>query len=146
MTTVNIYITFDGNCEEAFSFYKSAFGGEFQHVGRFKEMPQGEGAISFTPEEGNRIMHISLPISKETILMGSDIGGEWGPSLKQGNNFSISVNANSKENADQLFVKLSNGGKINMPMNNTFWGSYFGTFTDKFGINWMISFDENADS
>ena len=93
-------------------------------------------------EEGNRLMHVSLPISKETVLMGSDTGGEWASSFKQGNNFAVSLSVDTKEEADRLFTGLSAGGVVTMPMAKTFWGSYFGMFTDKFGINWMISKDE----
>ena len=139
MTTVNIYLNFDGNCEEAFNFYKSVFGGEFPYVGRYKDMPQ-EGGKPLPPEFGEKIMHMSLPISAETMLMGSDVGGEWAKSFKQGNNFTVSVNTGSKEEADRLFNGLSAGGMVTMPLQTTFWGDYFGMWTDKFGINWMISF------
>ena len=140
MTTVNIYLNFNGNCEEAFLFYKSVFGGEIPYLGRFKDMPPQEGAPPMPAEMGDKIMHVSLPISTETMLMGSDTGGEWAPTFVQGNNFSVSVNTDSKEEADRLFNGLSAGGLVTMPMNATFWGDYFGMFTDKFGINWMISF------
>jgi len=141
MTTVNAYLTFNGNCEEAFNFYKSVFGGEFPYLGRFKDMPADE-ANKMTGEDGERIMHVSLPISKETMLMGSDTGGEWASNYSQGNNFSISINTGSKADADRLFNGLSAGGTVTMPMNKTFWGDYFGMFTDKFGISWMVSFNE----
>ncbi|HMS35034.1 MAG TPA: VOC family protein [Ignavibacteria bacterium] len=146
MTTVNIYLTFNGNCEEAFNFYKSVFGGEYPYIGRFKDMPTHEGQKAMSPEDGEKIMHVSLPISKETILMGSDTAGEWAVHYSKGNNFSVSVTTDSKAEADRLFEGLSEGGKQTMPMNKTFWGSYFGMFTDKFGINWMISFDEEPKS
>jgi PhnB protein len=139
MATVNIYLTFNGNCEEAFNFYKSVFGGEFPYIGRFKDMPPGEGGGKLNPGEENRIMHVSLPISKETILMGSDTGGGWGASYLQGNNFTISITAENKGEADKLFNGLSAGGKVTMPLSKTFWSESFGTFTDKFGINWMVS-------
>ena len=87
-------------------------------------------------------MHISLPVSKETMLMGSDVGGEWTSSFKQGNNFNICISPDTKDDADRIFNELSKGGNVQMPMNNTFWGDYFGMFTDKFGINWMVSFNE----
>lgn len=138
MATVNVYLTFNGNCEEAFTFYRSVFGGEFPYIGRFKDMPPGEGG-KVSPEEENRIMHVSLPISKETMLMGSDTGGEWGAGFTQGNNFSISVTAGDKGEADKLFNGLSAGGKVTMPLGKTFWSECFGMFTDKFGINWMVS-------
>ncbi|MGV3529780.1 MAG: VOC family protein [Flavisolibacter sp.] len=143
MPSVNIYLTYNGNCEEAFLFYKSIFGGEFAYVGRYKDMPPQEGSKPVSPEDGEKIMHISLPISNETMLMGSDTGGEWAATYQQGNNFAISVNAGSKEEADRIFAGLSEGGKVTMPMSATFWGDYFGMWTDKFGINWMMSFNEN---
>lgn len=144
MTTVNVYLNFNGNCEEAFNFYKSVLGGEFPYIGRFKEMPPQEGMKPLSAEEGEKIMHVTLPISKETSLMGSDTGGEWAPGFVQGNNFSISINTESKAEADRLFKGLSAGGQVTMPMSDTFWGSYFGMFTDKFGVNWMVSFAEQS--
>lgn len=142
MTTVNVYLNFDGQCEEAFEFYKSVFGGEFSYIGRFNEMPQDENN-KLSEADGNKIMHVSLPISAETNLFGSDTVGAWSPKLVQGNNYSISINASSKDEADRLFNGLSAGGKVTMPLENTFWGAYFGMFTDKYGINWMVNFDEN---
>jgi PhnB protein len=139
MTLVNVYLNFNGNCEEAFNFYKSVFGGEFPYIGRYSDMPPQEGMPPMPKEMANRIMHVSLPISKETMIMGSDTGGEWASSYKQGNNFSISISTDDKKEADRLFNALSDGGKVTMPMNQTFWGDYFGMFEDKFGINWMIS-------
>ena len=141
MATVNIYLTFNGNCEEAFKFYQSVFGGEIPYMGRFKDMPPGEDS-KLNPGEENRIMHVSLPISKETMLMGSDTGGEWGTGYSQGNNFAISITADTKEEADKLFKGLSAGGKVTMPLSKTFWADHFGMLTDKFGISWMVSFAE----
>ncbi|HEX6169568.1 MAG TPA: VOC family protein [Chitinophagaceae bacterium] len=141
MATVNIYLTFNGNCEEAFKFYQSVFGGEIPYMGRFKDMPPGEDS-KLKPGEENRIMHVSLPISKETMLMGSDTGGEWASGYSQGNNFTISITADSKEEAEKLFKGLSAGGKVTMPLGKTFWSECFGMLTDKFGINWMMSFDQ----
>lgn len=142
MVTINPYLTFNGNCEEAFTLYQSVFGGEFTHVGKFGDMPAQEGTAPISDSEKNKIMHISLPISKETILMGSDSSDAFGQATIVGNNFSISINAESITEADKLFNGLSAGGKVTMPMNKTFWGAYFGMFTDKFGINWMVNFDE----
>jgi len=142
MPTVNVYLTFNGDCLQAFEFYKSVFGGDFPYVGRFKDMPPGEGEMKMSEADGEKIMHISLPISKETMLMGSDTGGEWAQGYQQGNNFSISVTADSREEADRLYNALAAGGQATMPMSNTFWGSYFGMLTDRFGINWMMSYDE----
>lgn len=143
MTTVNVYLTFNGNCLEAFDFYKSVLGGEFSYVSRFKDIPQEVGKPE-SQEEGEKIMHICLPISQETMLMGSDTGGEWASHFAQGNNFSISINTDSREKADHFFNELSANGRVTMPMDHTFWGDYFGMCTDKFGVNWMVSFNENS--
>ncbi len=142
MATTNTYLTFNGNCGEAFDFYKSVFGGDFTYKGTFGEMPQSD---DYTVPEGdkNKIMHVSLPIGS-SILMGSDTGGEWAPSFRQGNNFAVSITADSKDEADKLFAGLSAGGQVTMPLENTFWGDYFGMFTDKFGINWMMSFNDGS--
>lgn len=142
MATANVYLTFNGNCEDAFNFYRSVLGGEFIYMGRFKDMPPSEGSKPMPAEDLEKIMHVSLPLSKETMLMGSDTGGEWAASFIQGNNFSISLKVDSIEEADRLFNGLSNGGAVIMPMNKTFWGDYFGMFADKFGVSWMISFNE----
>ena len=141
MATANIYLTFDGNCEEAFNFYQSVFGGQIPYMGRFKDMPPGEESQG-KPGEENRSMHVSLPISKETMLMGSDTGGEWASGYSQGNNFSISITADSREEAEKLFKGLSAGGKVTMPLSKTFWSDSFGMLTDKFGISWMMSFNQ----
>jgi PhnB protein len=140
---INPYLTFPGNCDEAFNFYKGIFGGDFTYVGFFKDMPPQPG-VKISPEEGKKIMHISLPIGKHTTLMGSDAGGEWAPSMQVGNNISISITATSKAEADRIFNGLANGGKITVPLAITFWGDYFGMCTDKFNINWMMSFNEKA--
>ena len=139
MSKVNIYLNFDGNCEEAFLFYRSVIGGEFNYVGRFGEMPPQEGTPPLPASMADKIMHISLPVSKETILMGSDTGDQWSPSFSKGNNFSIYLAAESRSDADRLFAGLSEGGKITMPLSDTFWGDYFGSFEDKYGVNWMVS-------
>jgi len=144
MATLDPYITFKGNCEEAFSHYKSVFGGEFSMLNRFSEMPPQEG-IELADAELNKIMHVTLPISGESVLMGSDSGGEWAPKTVVGNNITISITADSKEQADHFFSSLSDGGKVTMTIETTFWGSYFGMCTDKFDINWMISFGEAHD-
>ncbi|GAA4324917.1 VOC family protein [Pontixanthobacter gangjinensis] len=141
-----MYLTFNGNCREAFDFYRSVFGGEFSQASTFEEMPPQEGMPPIKEEEKERIMHISLPISKETVLMGSDTGGEWTKDFKQGNNFSISVQTGTMAEAERIFRQLSMDGRVSMPMEKTFWGSYFGMLTDQFGINWMVSFDENTET
>ena len=136
--TINPYLSFKGNCEEAFLFYQSVFGGEFPYVGRFKDMP------SDTPldeEISNKIMHIVLPISKETILKGSDTLDNCGTTVQFGNNVAIAINAESEEEAIRVFNGLSEGGTVTMPLEKTFWGALFGMFTDAFGIHWMINYD-----
>lgn len=143
MATVNPYLTFAGNCEEAFEYYKKIFGGEFKYLGRFSEMPPGE-AEKMSEEDQDGIMHISLPLDEGTMLMGSDTGGEWASKQIQGNNISLSISANSKEKADHYYNMLSKGGEKTMPMNEAFWGDYFGMCTDKFGINWMISYSSES--
>ncbi|MNK33127.1 hypothetical protein D3C87_516020 [compost metagenome] len=142
MASVNVYLNFNGNCEEAFLFYQSVFGGEFPYIGKFKDMPQDDNN-KLDPSMADKIMHVTLPISKETCLMGSDTGGEWAAHFKAGNNFSISINAESKDEANRLFEGLSAGGKVTMPLSDTFWGDYFGMWEDKFGVNWMVSYNEN---
>jgi PhnB protein len=142
MAIVNPYLTFTGNCEEAFNFYRSAFGGEFLYIGRYKDVPQADKA-SFKVQDDNKIMHVTLPISKETLLMGCDDPAGLEQATGLNTSISLSINTGSKEEADLLFGKLSIGGQIKMSMNQTFWGSYFGMLTDQFGINWMISFDAN---
>lgn len=143
MATVNPYLTFNGTCEEAFLFYKSVFGGEFTYIGKYKDMPPVEGCGEISAADGEKIMHVSLPISKETILMASDGIESSGQVTITGNDFSISINTDSTAEADKLFNGLSAGGNIVMPLDKTFWGAYFGMFTDKFGIQWMVNFDEN---
>ncbi len=140
MAAINPYLMFNGTCEEAFLFYKSVFGGDFPYIGKYKDAPAEEGEV-LSEEALNRIMHVSLPIGN-TILMGSDSHPRYGD-VGFGDNFSISVNTESREEADKIFGGLSAGGNVEMPMNDTFWGSYFGMFKDKFGVNWMVSFDKN---
>lgn len=145
MASINPYLIFNGNCEEAFLFYQSVFGGEFPYIGRFNDMPPAEGNPVLSEEEGNRIMHVTLPISDGYVLMGSDSNSASGE-VAFGANVSLSINAKSKEEADNFFNGLSAGGSVTMPMNQTFWGAYFGMFTDKFGIHWMVNFDKNENN
>jgi PhnB protein len=140
MSAINPYLTFKNNCEEAFEFYRSVFGGEFQGPGimRMGDMDPGQPV----PEDAkNLVMHVTLPIGEGTVLMGSDAPDGFGPPLNVGNNISIAITTDSTEEADRLFAGLSEGGTVTMPMADAFWGAYFGMFTDKFGINWMINYD-----
>lgn len=139
MPKINPYIHFSGNAEEAFNFYKSVFGGEFAMVSRFKDMPGLEQQVS--EREMNRIMHIALPIGNNNVLMGSDVPEFMGKVNEQENRSKISISASSKEEADALFNGLSAGGTVEMPIGDSPWGSYFGMFRDKYGIEWMVDFD-----
>ncbi|MFZ4523241.1 MAG: VOC family protein [Bacteroidales bacterium] len=139
MAHINPYIHFNGNAEEAFTFYKSVFGGEFAMVARFKEFSSPEYPVS--ESEANKIMHIALPIGKCNVLMASDVPEILGQVNENENRSKISISAESKEEADKLFNGLSAGGKIEMPIANSPWGSYFGMFRDKYGIEWMVDYD-----
>ena len=142
MAQISTYIHFNGNAEEAFTFYKSVFGGEFAMISRFKDMSIPEHPVS--ENEANKIMHIALPIGKSSVLMGSDTPEFMGKHNENENRSKISISAESKEEADKLFNGLSAGGKIEMPIDNSPWGSYFGMFRDKYGIEWMVDFDPRS--
>jgi len=142
MATINPYINFSGNTEEAFNFYKSVFGGEFAAVMRFGDSP-GCDQMPIAEGDKNKIMHIALPIGNENVLMATDMLESMGPKLEEGNNFSISFSADSREEADKIFKGLADGGKEEMPLADAFWGAYFGMLQDKFGIRWMVSHDPN---
>ena len=138
MAVINPHINFNGNAEEAFTFYQSVFGGAFDKIIRFKELSSPEFPI---PEkDANKIMHIALPIGKN-MLMGNDVPEILGRVNERENRSKISISAESKEEADRLYNGLSVGGEIEMPIADSPWGSYFAMFRDKFGIEWMINFD-----
>ena len=146
MTKINPYLDFDGTAEEAFNFYKSVFGGEFAAVMRWKDMPasaDGCGEMALADGEGEKIMHIALPIGGGNILMASDTLESMAQKRVAGNNFSISVSAESKEELEKLFEGLTEGGTVTMPLADAFWGSYFGMCTDRFGVQWLFSYDYN---
>lgn len=138
MAIINPYINFNGNAEEAFNFYKSAFGGEFGRIVRFKEMPGMDAPIS--EQEAYKIMHITLPIGPN-VLMGNDVPEFMGRVNENENRSKIAVNAESREEADKIYNALSAGGTIEMPIADSPWGSYFAMFRDKYGIEWTIDFD-----
>jgi PhnB protein len=141
MAKINPYLNFNGNTEEAFNFYKSVFGGEFATVMRFGDGP-GCDQMQIGEAEKDKIMHIALPIGNDNVLMATDVLESLGQSLSEGNNFSISLSAESKEEAERVFNGLAEGGKVEMPLADTFWGAYFGMFQDKFGIRWMVNYDQ----
>jgi PhnB protein len=140
MALINPHINFNGNAEEAFNFYKSVFGGEFAKIMRFRDLASTEFQVS--ENEANKIMHIALPIG-QNILMGNDVPESMGPVNENENRSKISISAESREEANKLFSGLSAGGNIEVPIDDSPWGSYFGMFRDKFGIEWMIDFDPN---
>ena len=137
MPKLNSYLNFDGKAEEAFTFYKSVFGGDF--VGGIHKMGSAPGTEGLSEDSKNRVMHIALPIGGD-LLMASDIIPEMGHKLVEGNNNYISIFPDSREQADEYFNKLTEGGVVEMPLEDQFWGDYFGSFTDKFGVKWMMNF------
>jgi PhnB protein len=138
MTKFVTYLNFMGETEEAFNFYKSVFGGEFKALVRFKDMPmQG---MNIPKADENKLMHIALPVGQDDMLMASDVLKSLGHKLVKGNNVSISIFPDSKKEADRIYKALSAGGKIEMPIANVPWGDYYGGFTDKFGVRWMVDY------
>jgi len=137
MATINTWINFNGNAEEAFTFYKSVFGGEFSKIIRFKDLVSAEFKVA--EKEENKIMYIALPISSN-VLIGNDVPEFMGRVNENENRSKISINTESKEEADRLFNGLSAGGSIEGPMGDSPWGTYAGMFRDKYGIEWIIEF------
>jgi len=133
MAAVNPYLNFNGNCEEAFNFYKSVFGKEFQTFSRFGVEHRAEG-------EENKVMHVALPLGKGSFLFGSDRPAQYGPG-ELGNLFFVAIEAESEAEADKLFNGLSKGGQPTMPMNKAPWNAYFGMLTDQYGVSWLINYD-----
>lgn len=136
MKSINPYLNFQGNTEEAFNFYKSVFGGDFPGgISRFKDTEMG-GKLS--EEEQQKVMHIGLPMGSQNYLMATDALESLGQKVNFGNNFYLAIDAESKEEADKLFEDLSEGGKVQIPIADQFWGDYFGSLVDKFGVQWMV--------
>ncbi|RYU90545.1 VOC family protein [Mucilaginibacter terrigena] len=141
MRAINPWINFNGNAEEAFTFYKSVFGGEFTKVIRFKDLASDEFQI---PEkEANKLMHIALPIGKHNVLIANDVPEFMGRVNESENRSKISVSAESREQADKIFNGLSAGGDVEGPIGDSPWGTYAGMFRDKYGIEWIVEFDPN---
>ncbi|WP_396194939.1 VOC family protein [Flavobacterium sp.] len=141
MALINPHINFNGNAEEAFTFYKSVFGGEFAKVIRLKNLASADFQVN--PADENKIIYIALPIGKTNLLIGNDVPEFLGKVNENENRSKISISAESKQEADHLFHGLSAGGKIEMPITDSPWGSYFGMFRDKYGIEWIVDFDQN---
>lgn len=138
MANIYPFIHFNGNAEDAFTFYKSVFGGEFTSIMRYKDLSSAEHPI---PEnDANRLMHVALAIGKNSMLMGSDVMEMMGRVTENDNRNSISITAESREEADKLFKGLSADGHIEMPMSDGPFGAYFGMLTDKFGVQWMVNY------
>ncbi|MBO9564768.1 MAG: VOC family protein [Niastella sp.] len=141
MAQINPHVNFNGNAEEAFTFYKSVFGGEFSKIIRFKDLAGPEFPVA--AKEENKIMHITLPIGKGSMLMANDVPEIMGRTNENENRSKIVVSAESKGEADKIFNGLSVGGQIEGPIGDSPWGSYFGCFRDKYGIEWIVEFDPN---
>ena len=138
--TLSTYLLFNGNCREVFEFYKSVFGGEFSI---FMTFADGPADMQFPDEERDNVMHVSFPIGS-SVLMGSDIPSAHGSQFSAGNNFSITHASKGREETDALFAKLSDGGTVTMPLQDTFWGSYFGSCFDKYGIPWQFDCEQQS--
>jgi len=134
---LNVYLNFNGNTETAINFYRSVFGGELVDLMRWKEMPGAEGVST---ENGEKIMHVTLSVGDNLVLHASDVLESMGRKLVVGNNFSLMLEPASKDEADRYFKQLSVNGKIDTPMQDMFWGDYYGDLTDQFGVQWMINF------
>ncbi len=139
MRTINPWINFNGNAEEAFTFYKSAFGGEFTKIIRFKDIASDEFPIP--DDDANKIMHIALPIGKHNVLIANDVPQFMGHVSENENRSKISVSAESRDEADKIFDGLSAGGSVEGPIGDSTWGTYAGMFRDKYGIEWIVEFD-----
>jgi PhnB protein len=142
MAYVSTYLNFANNTEEVFNFYKTVFGTDFVDgkIHRFGEIPPQEGMPPISEADKNLVMHVALPILGGHLLMGTDAPESMGFKVIQGNNVNISIHPDSRQQADELFAKLSAGGKVEMPMQDMFWGDYYGAFTDQFGIKWMVNY------
>jgi len=142
MASINPYIHFNGNAEEAFTFYKSVFGGDFSTIVGFKELNL-DGALNFE-KEAEKYMHIALPIGQHSVLMGSDTPEQLGKHNEMETRSKISISAESSEEADKIYNGLSKGGQIEMPIEDSPWGTYFAMFRDRFGIEWMVEYDPKS--
>jgi PhnB protein len=139
---IHPYLNFENKTEEAFRFYEQVLGGKLTEIHRFGSIP--EGSVELTPEQKNLVMHVGLVLPDGQMIMGSDMIAGMGPQRVEGNNFSISVHPESRQEADRIFNALAHGGMVAMPMADQFWGDYFGALTDRFGINWMVNYTDPA--
>jgi PhnB protein len=143
MSTVSMYLNFNRTTEEAFAFYKSVFGTEYiGHIARMGEAPPQEGVPPLAEEDKNLVLHVALPLLGTFVLMGTDAPESMGFTVTQGNNAYINLQPDTRAEAERLFAALSDGGVVEMPLQDMFWGDYFGSFADKFGVRWMVSCEE----
>lgn len=138
---LHAYLNFDGTAEEALSFYAEVLGGTMTEVHRFSSMPPMDG-FELSPEQANRVMHVGVELPHGQMIMASDTFPGMGPEHTEGNNISISIHPTSRADADRIFGALSEGGVVTMPLADQFWGDYFGSLADRFGINWMVNYNE----
>jgi PhnB protein len=139
MRSINPYLNFKDRTEDAFNFYRSVLGGEFTMLQRFKDLPSGSGEVA--ESERDLILHVSLALGNGMVIMGSDAPETHGLKVITGNNVHLMINTESEEEAERIFEGLSRGGKVMMPLQKMFWGALYASFTDKFGVNWMINYD-----
>ena len=140
---IHSYLNFADKTEDAFRFYEKVLGGKLTEIHRFGSIPQ-DGSFELTPAQKNLVMHVGLELPGGQMIMGSDMLPGMGPARVEGNNFSISVHPGTRQEADRIFSALAEGGTITMPIADQFWGDYFGSLTDRFGINWMVNFSARA--
>lgn len=140
---IHIYLNFEGQAEAAMRFYAQVLGGKLTEIHRFGAMPPQEG-FTLTPEQRNLVMHVGLELPNGQMIMASDMLAGMGPARAEGNNFAISVHPDSRQDADRIFTAIGHGGAVTMPMADQFWGDYFGSVTDRFGVNWMVNYTDPA--
>lgn len=141
MAKVSVYLNFNGQAEEAFEFYKSVFQTDYSFgFSRFSDIPPSENMPPLSDEDKKLVMHVSLPIMGDFVLMGCDMPASMGMKAEMGNNVNLNLEPDSREEADRLFNALAEGGTITMPQGDMFWGAYFGSLTDKYGVHWMINY------
>ncbi len=140
--TLSIYLNFEDNCREVFDAYRAIFGGEFSNMMTFADMPPSDD-MPIPEGWGDKVMHVSLPIGNG-VLMGSDMPPGFGPPLTVGSNYSVSYAAPSRDEADRVFAALADGGEVTMELQDMFWGDYFGSCTDRFGVNWQVHYAEEG--
>ena len=147
MAGVTVYLTFAGETEAAFEFYKTVFNTKYDADGlnRFGDMPPQEGMPELTEEEKKLILHVGLPILGNFVLMGSDAAPGMQSTITKGNNYHLNLDPTSREEADKIFAALSQGGTVTQALHDSFWGAYYGSCTDKYGIHWMMNYNEKKD-